>query len=227
MNASNCCCPGKLPNNGKPCTSPIPKNSSIKTSTRPRRRRRRSPMAEELVRLPELSEITTTASAVSFAVEDSLPEIISTGIARLAILCNMEPSTAIDAIWAETLSAISAEKLIGYFKRLEASFVPTSACPFPMPAHILAFAAEQAAMMRTAEGEKAWQEVLGAIRKYFHPTVGWKPWTPAKPPFRVRAEKAAIAAGGLEAIYLAPDDKLVWIKKEFLKAYEVATDDSS
>jgi len=183
---------------------------------------------------PELLPKTKDANGLEVSsVSDDLryelaPSIIATGLARLDSITQSKhepPTPEVFQVWSEVLKDIPREKLIGYFRRLEAGFVPTSACPFPMPAHILQMVAEEKAVADGAAAEKAWQKTLKTILDFFQPTIGWKRWAP-KRPLDKKCERAAAAAGGLDAIYFATDDKLIWIKKDFLKAYAADPGDS-
>lgn len=136
----------------------------------------------------------------------------------MSILYDNEPNPAIDAVWAEALADIDPAKLITLFRKLENTFMPTSACPFPTPAHLRALFEEEQTIERAKDAELAWQVLLHVIGKHYHPNVegGWKRGAPELPPRTVAAAKVA---GGIPFLWNCTTAQLIWAKKEFIIAY--------
>lgn len=155
-----------------------------------------------------------------------MTQVLKKGLWRFAALYDREANEAWMPIWTEALKECEPGRVARGLLAIEKTFIPSLACPFPTPAHILNILRDEDSSARAAEAEIAWQATLKTIHDFFHPQIGWKKWAP-QPPLAPRSESAARTAGGLEAIYLAPDDRLVWIKKEFLKAYMLSEETPS
>jgi hypothetical protein len=121
-------------------------------------------------------------------------------------------------VWAEALADIGPAKLVELFRKLENTFMPTSACPFPTPAHIRALLEEEHTLERIKDAELAWDVLLHVLNKHYHPNVegGWKRGSPKLSP---RTSVAANAAGGIPFIWSCTNAQLVWVKKDFIAAY--------
>jgi hypothetical protein len=136
------------------------------------------------------------------------------GLLRLATLYDRDVTEPMKALWMESLAGLDPRLAEAAFREVEKTFVPTMACPFPVPAHVRNLLKDAQSMDRTAEAELAWQNSLAVILHLYHPDIGWH-----GTPLEGRELRAAEAAGGLRYLFTAPDDKLVWAKKAFVEAY--------
>ena len=140
--------------------------------------------------------------------------IVRNWLVRLAALYNRDLAAPIFGIWFDTLKDLKPDVVGIAFNRVEKTFVPTSACPFPTPAHVRAFIDEANENSKQVEAEDTWNGALAAIEKQYHPDVGWR-----GPTLDWRTEHALRAAGGAHFISQCPGNDLVWAKKRFLECY--------
>ena len=132
----------------------------------------------------------------------------------MLVLCEMYPrelSDAFLAIWIEGTKNIEPAKLEGAFRKLVATFIPTSACPFPVFAQLGQCFDDERQAIDFAEIEKSWKLVLG-----------WLNWEWAARDHKWTAqEKFAIgAAGGFDAIGEMDAEATQWAKKRFVEGWQ-------
>src|ERR1700674_1663670 len=87
-----------------------------------------------------------------------LDSILRQSLARFAALYNVVPSEALSGIWLEALGDLRPEILSAALLRVEREFVPTHACPFPVPAHLRQIVAKVNENENNVEAESAWQK---------------------------------------------------------------------
>lgn len=116
-------------------------------------------------------------------------------------------------LWLESLADISPEILRSALRKLEQVFVPTSACPFPVPGNVRSIVNAARDAEQKDQAESAWHRTLEAIERQ-NPDLGWK-----GPALDARCAHAARAAGGWLAIWNMTSDKLVWAKKAFTECH--------
>lgn len=162
----------------------------------------------------ELQRITSNEIKKSEKLSE-LKEAIDEGLTRLCILYDRDPNPEWPAIWAEHLADMPPAGIAWAFRQLEKTFIPTMACPVPVPAHIRNLLEHPAKLNREREAEAAWQEALKLIAKHYHPDLGWR----GDAQFPIRMNRAVEAAGGHHYLALAPSNQLVWAKKEFIANY--------
>lgn len=133
---------------------------------------------------------------------------------ELCELYDRDGSPVLISLWEDSLRELNPDALASAFTQLKRTFVPTAACPFPVPAHIHNLVKDAATLASEAEAELAWQELLKRLPDY-HPDLGWR--GEALPG---RTSRAVNYAGGTRFIWNAEDDQMVWIKKEFVKWYK-------
>jgi len=136
---------------------------------------------------------------------------------RFAALYDKQISSALPSIWVDALKDIPPTVLAEAMKKIELTFVPTNACPFPTPAHIHNLIGEADSEGLDADAEDAWQYVLRYARKFVLPGIGLASDAPPLDPI---IEKAASAAGGLARIERCPTEELVWARKTFIENYK-------
>lgn len=139
-------------------------------------------------------------------------------LTRFAALYNHVPSTVITGLWFDRLNLLSVSQLNATFRRLEETFKPTSACPFPTPAHILELVkvAEEADSKRQAE--RAWDSAIENISRYYTPDLELGGL--ARVHFSDKMWHCIRAAGGAEMLATCRATDLHFRKTEFLNAWE-------
>jgi hypothetical protein len=140
--------------------------------------------------------------------------LISGGLLRLCTLYARPANHLLVPIWQEAVKELDISVVKEGFLRLEKLFKPTAACPFPTPAHLLELVDSARSVSKELEAERAWQALLGAIDRYYHPDIGWK-----GPHLGERFEHAARSAGGVHYISQCSEADLVWAKKRFTECY--------
>lgn len=147
--------------------------------------------------------------------EKLLALTISEGLDRLCDLYDRAANPEWGNIWCEHLADMPPAGIAWAFRQLEKTFIPTKACPFPVPAHVRNLLEHPAKLNRERDAETAWQEALKLIQKHYHPDLGWRDGAQ----FPVRMHRAIEAAGGHHYLFMATTDKLLWAKKEFVANY--------
>jgi hypothetical protein len=135
---------------------------------------------------------------------------------RFAALYNVVPSEALPGIWLDALRDVKPELLKAVLLRLEGEFVPTHACPFPVPAHIRQLLAKVNEGEKNVEAELAWRQALDWSRNHWHPDFV----SSDLPDLPAKARQALGAAGGAAYLYSASEEETQWAKKRFIEFYE-------
>jgi hypothetical protein len=143
---------------------------------------------------------------------EALDSLVRHWLVRLAALYDCELSSVVYTIWTETLMDQSLDVLAPAFRKLERTFKPTAAAPFPVPAHLLDLITSARAAAIADEAESAWQSLLEQVQRQYHPDLGWK-----GPSLDPRIDHAARAAGGVHWIWECSEGDLVWCKKRFIE----------
>lgn len=141
----------------------------------------------------------------------STEDLIRRWLVKLAAMYNYEVPAALFAIWVEIFEHLPAKALDGAFRNIQATFQPTSACPFPVPAHL----ADSFRAHKNFAVEGAWQEVLEEL-------LCWSPDIPNRSANALpsRVQYAVRAAGGWHALYNANPETLPFRKRDFIAAYD-------
>jgi len=145
----------------------------------------------------------------------TLDSILRQSLARFAALYNVVPSESLPAIWLETLKDLEPDVLTAALRRVEREFVPTHACPFPVPAHIRQYIAVAHNAIAEMDAEREWEKALTVAQDFgcdYSIASAKKIDDPA-------LDAALRAAGGCRWVATCPDDQLPWAKKIFLDVY--------
>ena len=133
---------------------------------------------------------------------------------RLAAVYDRELPSTLFSIWPDALKHQPLEVLPAAFAKLERTFKPTAAAPFPAPAHLLEMLTDLRAAAAEDRAESAWQFLLQTLQKQFHPDLGWR-----GPQVHLRIAHACRAAGGIRRLWDCPTSELQWAKKGFVECY--------
>ena len=117
-------------------------------------------------------------------------------------------------LWIQDLCDIAVELLEPAFLKLERTFKPTAASPFPAPAHLRELLETARSISADDEAETAWHGLLGAVQRCYHPDLGWR-----GPKLAERIDHAARAANGVHYLSQCSEDDLVWAKKRFVECF--------
>lgn len=120
--------------------------------------------------------------------------------------------------WTASLSHLSPDVLRRALAEVPRTFIPTTACPFPTPAHVLKFTDHVDQNMLNSEAEVEWERVL---------TLRRTEWNPDMPDYFARAfselpvqtQAAARASGIFAQADMEPEQLHVWAKRKFVEAY--------
>ena|SRR5579871_1626750 len=141
---------------------------------------------------------------------------------RLTRLAALYPGSLKDGIqpitrdmWVNALKFLMPQQIEAGFDRLESGFIPTAACPFPVPAHLLAVIAGAEENKEEIDAENAWSDLLNWMHLFYRPDCRDREY----PLMAFRMYSSAQAAGGLEHISSCPIKDLPWAKKRFIEAY--------
>lgn len=157
--------------------------------------------------------IQTKESGKASAILDS---IIRQGLARFAALYNLVPSDVLPGIWFESLKDLTPEVVAGALLRVEREFVPTHACPFPVPATVRGVLEGVKANENKVLAEDAWKKTLRWIDRNYHPDVKYSDQVELDR----KSMRALNAAGGPHWVSTCDQDQLPFARKAFLEAYE-------
>lgn len=156
-----------------------------------------------------------TQKTLSERPSKTLESLISTRLARLSAILARPVEDITRRVWVDAVKFLMPSQIEAAFDRLEASFIPTSACPFPVPANLLAFIEHATSNQLSLDAERAWDDLLLWMQRYYRPDCRDMKY----PLMESRMVQASIAAGGLEHISSCPIAQLPWAKKAFIGAY--------
>jgi hypothetical protein len=117
-------------------------------------------------------------------------------------------------IWVMALADIAPSVLNEAFRKLLETWKPDYGRRFPAPGDLRALLVEAQTLARQAESDTTWQAVLLTIRERWHPDLGWR-----GPVLEHKLGLAVLAAGGVDHLWNASSEQLVWAKKEFMDFY--------
>lgn len=146
---------------------------------------------------------------------ETLESLISLRLARLSAITGRVVEDITRKAWINALKFLVPEQIEAGFDRLESGFIPTAACPFPVPAHLLAMVAEAEKNREKLDAEQAWDDLLQWMAWNHRPDCRDKKY----PLMQEKWVKSVAAAGGLEHISSCPIADLTWTKKRFIEAY--------
>lgn len=124
-------------------------------------------------------------------------------------LYSREISQELIKTWLKLTSHYPSAKLDVAFKKLSQTFVPTSACPFPVPAQLAEQFTTENSAVDFAAMNAAWQKLDERMMGYKYESM---PWT-TQELFCIRA------AGGFNALVQMTFSEFQWAKKRFCEAW--------
>lgn len=146
----------------------------------------------------------------------TLELLIRTRLARLSAIYGRAVEAETLGVWVDALKFLTPTQIQAGFDRIEKTFIPTSACPFPVPAQLLSHIWDAQGNQSKVEAEEAWESLLDWMHRYYRPDCRDMKY----PLMESNIRHAASAAGGLEHISTCPVEKeLPWAKKKFIEAY--------
>ncbi len=144
-----------------------------------------------------------------------LDSLLSKRLLRLAAILGREVTAGTKEVWVDAVKFLMPQQIEAGFDRLESGFIPTAACPFPVPAHLLAVVAGAEENKEEIDAENAWSDLLNWMHLFYRPDCRDREY----PLMAFRMYSSAQAAGGLEHISSCPIKDLPWAKKRFIEAY--------
>jgi hypothetical protein len=141
--------------------------------------------------------------------------LIRTRLARLAAIYGRAVEAETLSVWIDAVKFITPTQIAAAFDLLEVTFIPTAACPFPVPANLLKFTEDAQSNQEVVNAGIAWEDLLLWMQRYYRPDCRDKRY----PLMESKMTHAANAAGGLEHISSCPIKDLAWAKKRFTEAY--------
>lgn len=145
---------------------------------------------------------------------ETLESLISLRLARLAAITGQEVQAITLQAWVNALKFLMPQQIEAGFDRLESGFIPTAACPFPVPAHLLAMVSEAGKNQERMDAEQAWEDVETWLVRWYADCHDRK-----YPLMDERLRKSLKAAGGPSYVKNCPLKDLAWAKKRFIEAY--------
>lgn len=118
--------------------------------------------------------------------------------------------------WLESFKDVEPKKIMSAMLRVERMFIPTSACPFPVPAHVWSVLSSATDNEKKITAESAWQKTLQWARYEWHPDLR----NSEKTPLDQKSRRALCAAGGPSHIFGCSEEETQWARKRFIEAYE-------
>jgi hypothetical protein len=147
-----------------------------------------------------------------------LDSIVREALFRQSALYGQELNPAWLPVWLEALSDLNLAVVRAAFTAVEQTFVPTAACPFPVPAHVRKFAENLEESADNSEAELAWQRALNLRRSEWNRDIPGR----FQEIFRalpVQEQQACRASGIFAQSDIDPEALHVWCKKRFLESY--------
>lgn len=131
-------------------------------------------------------------------------------LTRFAALYAYVPNDLVAPIWREEFCKLTEVAFEAACRKVEQTFKPTSACPFPVPANLRDVIAEVVDASESIKADQAWSTLLRNLQ--------WDAFNPEK--LSERTRHAVSAAGGFEYLESCPLSELAWAKKRFIEAYQ-------
>ena len=144
-----------------------------------------------------------------------LTPLIKSALTAMAVTFGKELEEPTFKSWARALDDLSREQIIEGFRRMEKSFIPTAACPFPVPAHLRAHVDEARANAVNLTADSAWEKSMEWVRRYWRPDCR----NMTRPELSQLLWRSLCAAGGADWVSECPLEELAWAKKRFIEAY--------
>lgn len=149
-------------------------------------------------------------------VSKTLDSVIRENLAKFAATCNFTPNQALAGIWVDCFKGIQPEMMEAAMCRVGKTFSPTSACPFPVPAHVWEVLNSVKGNEKKISADSAWETALHWARHHWHPDVAYS----NRPELERKVYRALGSAGGPQYLFGCTDEQTQWAKKRFIEAYE-------
>lgn len=146
---------------------------------------------------------------------ETLVSLVTGNLIRLGGTYGKEITPPFARIWVDALEDLSLEEIAEGFKRVQKTFVPTSACPFPVPAHLRTQIDASRENLTNVRAEAGWEKALTWVRRYYRPDCRDKKY----PDLGEQLWRSLGAAGGPAFVSDCSMDELAWAKKRFIEAY--------
>lgn len=138
-------------------------------------------------------------------------------MARFAGLYNYLPHESLANIWIENLANVPEETLLAAFQRVGHTFIPTSACPFPTPAHVREQIRTAESAVKDQIAAESWEMGMNWMGRWFHPDIGIDKKAPA---LDSKIMRSLNQAGGFSYLYNADRTQIMWARKTFIEAFQ-------
>lgn len=148
-------------------------------------------------------------------ISEQRASLIRKWLVRFGELYTFELTAEKIRIWISVMNDLSTQTVDAGFRMVEKTFKPTSACPFPTPAHLREFVDQAKELTSADEVETAWHETVKVIQERYHPDLGWR-----GPQLVERLDRAIRAANGVHYVWSCSEADLVWAKKRFVECYQ-------
>ena len=143
-----------------------------------------------------------------------LDGIVRLWLIRFSAIYDRQVNSALPNLWCESLCDLSIESVEVALRKIESTFIPTSACPYPTPGHVRKLIEISSQLRTEQEADQAWQSAMHACEQQYHPDIGWR-----GPKLTERVARAIASAGGVHYVTQCSCDELVWAKKRFVESY--------
>ena len=141
--------------------------------------------------------------------------VIKSALTAMAVTFGKELDEMILKSWTRALDDLSKEQIIEGFRRMEKTFIPTAACPFPVPAHLRAHVDAAKENATQVSAEDAWEKSMEWVRRFYRPDCR----NMTRPKLTHMLWRSLCVAGGPDHVSECSMDELAWAKKRFIEAY--------
>lgn len=145
----------------------------------------------------------------------TLESLISLRLARLSAILARPVEDITRKAWVDALKFLTPTQIAAAFERLERTFIPTAACPFPVPAQLLGWVGVAEENKSKLDADQAWEDLMLWMSRWYFPDCR----DMKRPAMQERIAKSVNAAGGLAHINSCSLSELAWAKKRFIEAY--------
>jgi len=145
---------------------------------------------------------------------ETLALLISRRLARLAAIYGREVERETCEVWVDAVKFLTPTQIQAGFDRMEKTFIPTAACPFPVPAQLMSVIADAQGNKALLDAEQAWVDAELWLSRWYEDCRDKE-----YPLIDPRIMKSMEAAGGLSYVKNCPLKDYAWAKKRFIEAY--------
>lgn len=145
-----------------------------------------------------------------------LVSVVTQNLIKLGGLYGKEITRQYANLWIDNLKGVDPKLIAAAFERIERTFSPTAACPFPVPTHVWDILEAVRKNESKVSTEESWTKALDWVQRDYHPDIKFSDSRKLDEKL-IRALKAA---GGAEHISGCSQEELQWSKKRFVEAYD-------